>query len=636
MPALSVRVLTVILGLVCIPCDIYAQRLMENLGRGVVAIHQDDDKIFVSWRVLGLDPDSIAFNVYRSTGGADAVKINPKPIDKVSFFVDEKPDLAQDNVYSVKPIVNGKEQPASGSFKIPANSKPQPYISVPVQTPEGYVPGDSSVADLDGDGEYEIVVHMTGSGRDNSQGGVTDPPIIDAYKLDGTLMWRINLGKNIREGAHYTQLMVYDLDGDGKAEVACKTADGTIDGKGKIIGDANADYRNERGYVLAGPEFLTVFSGQTGAELATANYVPTRYPADPGNIRPSGDQMKQIWGDGYGNRGDRFLACIAYLDGKLPSLVMCRGYYTRTFLTAWDWRNGSLTQRWVFDSDKQGKEFAGQGNHNLAVADVDGDGKDEIIYGAMVVDDNGKGLYSTDLGHGDAMHVSDMDPENPGLEVGRIQERFSDAGLHMYDAKTGKILWKIPSTKAATTGGDKGEGPGRGLFLDVDPTHPGYESWARGAGMKGMWDAKGKQINPEASPASCNMGIFWDGDTLSELLDGVNISKWDWKTSKTHLILNGRSLGAAANNGTKNNPCISVDFFGDWREELIARSEDNKELRIFVSTIPTEHRFYTLMHDPVYRLSIAWQNVAYNQPPHTGFYLGADMPEPPKPDIRVK
>ncbi len=373
-----------------------AERQMENLGRGLVAVNQSDGRVYVSWRMLGTDPEDVAFSLYRIGGSRDPLKLNDQPITQSTNFVDESADRSESNSYFVRPVTEGKEQPPSASFTLPANAPAQPYLSIPLQTPEGCTPNDASAGDLDGDGEYEIVLHQAPRGRDNSRGGFTDPPILEAYKLDGKFMWRINLGKNIREGAHYTQFMVYDLDGDGKAEVACKTADGTVDGLGKAIGDPAADYRNESGYILDGPEFLTVFDGETGAELVTTDYIPAR-----GNVRD--------WGDDYGNRVDRFLACIAYLDGERPSLVMCRGYYTRSVLAAWNWRDGKLTNIWIFDSDDGtpgNREYRGQGNHNLSVADVDGDGKDEIIYGACAIDHDGTGLYSTGLGHGDAMELS--------------------------------------------------------------------------------------------------------------------------------------------------------------------------------------------------------------------------------------
>lgn len=599
------------------------QRLMEYLDRGVVATRDNEGNVFVSWRLMGTDPEALQFNVYRALDGGPAQKLNSTPIAKSTSFTDSLRDTLRRRTYFVKTVLKGKETGQSPSFSL--NPGSVPYFSIPLQTPTGYAPNDGSVGDLDGDGSYEIVIHQAGRGRDNSHPGFTDPPIFQAYKLDGTLLWTINLGKNIREGAHYTQFMVYDLDGDGKAEVAMKTADGTIDGRGRVIGDSTKDWRNERGFIMAGPEYLTIFDGLTGAALATTDFIPPRHPA---TLTPTPEQMKSVWGDGNGNRMDRFLAGVAYLDGKTPSLIMTRGYYTRSVLTAWNWGKGSLFHQWTFDSAEPGnRAYAGQGNHNLTMADVDGDGKDEIVYGSMTIDDNGKGLYSTGLGHGDALHVSDLDPQRLGLEVFGIQERFDDAGANFRDARTGEVIWKKASVKA----GEDGEGPGRGLALDIDPRYPGYECWVAGAGITGMFDARGNKI-ADRTPA-CNMGIFWDGDLLSEVLNGTTVDKWDYERAQTRLLLNAADYQCRSNNGTKSNPVLSADILGDWREELIYRTADNKELRIFSTTIPTDYRIYTLMHDPQYRLSIAWQNVAYNQPPHTGFYFGAGMAKPPKPNI---
>lgn len=327
-----------------------AQRQMEKLGRGVVALQQKDGAVVISWRLLGTEPETTAFNVYRAVGTQSPVQLNSKPLTGPTLFGDPKPDSKE----------------PSAPFKLVSEADPMPYLTVPLKTPPGYAPNDASIGDIDGDGEYEIILHQVGRAKDNSQKGETDPPILQAYKLDGTLLWSINLGKNIREGAHYTQFMVYDLDGDGRAEIACKTADGTTDGKGKVVGDANADYRNENGYILKGPEFLTIFDGLTGAALATTNYIPPRHPTN--GLDPSSDELKETWGDGYGNRNDRFLACIAYLDGVRPSLVMCRGYYTRTVLAAWNWRDNALTPVWTFDSDDpaypENKPLGGQGDRD--------------------------------------------------------------------------------------------------------------------------------------------------------------------------------------------------------------------------------------------------------------------------------
>jgi rhamnogalacturonan endolyase len=613
---------------ICFVTSLQAQRRMEYLDRGVVSVRQPGGKVFVSWRLLGTDPGDISFNVYRSTGNQKPVRLNKVPVTATTSFVDADADTLKARTYSVKAILKGKEVAATEKAFV-LSPGPAPYLSIPLQTPAGYSVNDGSVGDLDGDGNYEIVIHQAGRGRDNSQAGPTDPPIFQAYKMDGTLLWSINLGKNIREGAHYTQFMVYDLDGDGKAEVSMKTADGTIDGAGKVIGDSTKDWRNERGYILSGPEYLTVFDGMTGKALASTDYIPARHS----KLNPTTEELKDVWGDGYGNRVDRFLAAVAYLDGKLPSLVMTRGYYTRSVLAAWNYRDGKITHLWTFDSDDPSntanRAYRGQGNHNLSVADVDADGRDEIVFGAMTIDDNGKGLYSTGLGHGDALHVSDLDPSRPGLEVFDIQERFDDAGANFRDARTGEVLWKKASVKA----GEDGEGPGRGLALDIDPRYPGYECWVAGAGITGLFDCKGNKI-AERTPA-CNMGIFWDGDLSSEILNGTSVEKWDYENAGTVKMLEASQYNCVRNNGTKSNPVLSADLFGDWREELIYRTADNKELRIFTTSIPTTYRFYTLMHDPQYRLSIAWQNVAYNQPPHTSFYLGNGMSDPPKPNIAV-
>jgi rhamnogalacturonan endolyase len=594
-----------------------AQRQMEYLDRGVIAIRNSNDSVYIGWRLLGTEPNDIAFNLYRQSGNNKPVLLNKTPIKESTNFEDSRQDFSVDNSYFVKAILNGQEQKASKSFTIKANSPTQQYINIALRTPPGYTPNDISVGDLDGDGEYEIIVHQTGRSFDTPSPGISDIPIFQAYKMDGTFLWQISLGKNIREGAHYTQFMVYDLDGDGIAEFVCKTADGTIDGLGKVIGDSTKDWRsldkNNRstyGKILAGPEYFTIFSGRTGEALATTDYIPNRYPINGWNGH--GGNGKN---DSTGNRCDRFLACIAYLDGIHPSVVMCRGYYGRTVLAAWDWRNGKLTSRWVFDSKDGENPFSGQGNHNLTVADVDGDGKDEIIYGSMVVDDNGKGLFSTGLRHGDAIHVGVLDPGRSRLEVfgiHEIEEGTKGPGAAVYDAKNGKILYK----------GSIDQDVGRGVAEDIDPTNPGAEMWY--SGSNGLLNMKGERIGD--SPVSTNFVIWWDGDLSRELLDKNHIDKYNVGRLFT-------AEGCVSNNGTKVTPALSADLFGDWREEVIFRTADNKNLRIYTTTIPTHHRIYTLMHDPQYRLAIATQNVGYNQPPHTSFFLGTGMKQAPKPNI---
>ncbi len=590
--------------------NLHAQKVMERLSRGVVAVNEGGGKVFISWRLLATDAADVAFNIYRTTNNAQSKKINTTPITESTNYVDENVDTSQKNSYIIKSVVRGKETETSKAFVIAANVPVRQYLSIPLQTPKGYTPNDASVGDLDGDGDYEIILHQTGRARDNSQAGITDPPIFQAYKMDGTLLWTINLGKNIRDGAHYTQFMVYDLDGDGKAEIAMKTADGTVDGKGKVIGDSTKDYTNRDGKILDGPEYFTIFNGLTGEAMATTNYIPAR-----GDIGGWGGHGGNGGNDRSGNRVDRFLACVAYLDGKMPSVVMCRGYYGRTVLAAWDWRGGKLTSRWVFDSKDGDNPFSGQGYHNLSVADVDGDGKDEIIYGSMVVDDNGKGLFTTGLRHGDALHVSDLDPSRSGLEVfgiHEIEDNTKGAGVALYDAATGKILWS----------GSQDIDVGRGVAENIDPDNPGAEMWW--SGSKGLYNMKGEMIGP--NPPSTNFVIWWDGSLTRQLLDGNHIDKY-----KVGRIFTAE--GCSSNNGSKSTPALSADIFGDWREELMERTTDGKELRIFTTTIPTNHRMTTLMQDPQYRVSIAWQNVGYNQPPHLSFYVGEDMKKPPKPNI---
>ncbi|MET0464387.1 MAG: rhamnogalacturonan lyase [Chitinophagaceae bacterium] len=616
----------VTLSILLVSSSLFAQRRMEYLDKGVVAVRNMEGGVFVSWRLAGDEPGTLSYDVYRAKGSGSPEKLNKFRISNVTGFSYSEPDTIHKLSYFIKVFKGKKEIETSNPFVLDPGVRP--YFSVPLQTPAGYAPNDASVGDLDGDGQYEIILHQVGKSKDNSQAGFTDPPVIQAYRLDGTLLWTINLGKNIREGAHYTQFMVYDLDGDGRAELAMKTADGTIDGKGNMIGDSTKDWRNNSGYILSGPEYLTVFDGLTGEALHTIAYIPSRFDS---SLTPTPAQLKEVWGDGYGNRMDRFLAAIAYLDGKTPSLIMTRGYYTRSVLAAFNFRDRKLQHLWTFDSDNPStnRSFRGQGNHNLTVADVDKDGKDEIVFGAMTIDDDGKGFYTTGLGHGDALHVSDLDPSRPGLEVFDIQERFDDAGANFRDARTGEVIWKKASVKA----GDDGEGPGRGLALDIDPRYPGYECWVAGAGITGLFDCKGNKI--AGSTPACNMGIFWDGDVLSEILNGTHVDKWNYKEAKTVKLLDAADFQCVSNNGTKSNPVLSADILGDWREEVIYRSSDNKELRIFSTSIPTDKKFYTLMHDPQYRLSIAWQNVAYNQPPHTSFYFGQGMKNPPVPFISI-
>ena len=606
---------------------------VERLNRGVVAVVASGG-IYVGWRMFGdehdpADPSAIAYNVYRDGTKVATVTDSTNYRDTAGTATSS---------YSVRAVKSGVEQAASESVTPWA----QNYLRIPLQVPPaGTTPGspqcataneaytysanDGSVGDVDGDGQYEIFIKWDPSNaKDNSQAGCTGNVYIDAYKLDGTRLYRIDLGRNIRAGAHYTQFIVYDFDGDGKAEMAVKTAPGTQDGTGQLLklgpaatDDDNADYRSvsntggRTGFILTGPEYLTVFNGETGAEVATVAFDVPR-----GTV--------SAWGDDYGNRVDRFLATAAYLDDTgYASLVMARGYYTRTTLTAWNFRGGQLSQLWKFDSDTTpsdaaGKSYRGQGSHNLSVANIDDDLGQEIIYGAMAIDHDGKGKCSTGYNHGDALHVSDFIPSRPGLEAFMPNEDGTHPTYHLRDPNTCAIITEGPIVA--------GQDTGRAVAADVSPDNPGAEMWAAG-GTPLLDTATGKNVG--AAPASINFVIWWDADESRELEDGTTITKYG-----------GGSLQACSecsqNNGTKSNPTLTADLFGDWREEIIWRETNSSALRLYTTTAVTTRRIFTLMHDPQYRVAIAWQNVAYNQPPHPSFHIGSGMAVPPRPNIIVR
>jgi autotransporter-associated beta strand protein len=611
---------------------------MENLGRGVVASRTASNTAYISWRLLGHEAADTGFNLYRSRNGATPVKLNATPLTLTTDYRDTSAGFPQSVSYHVRTVVGGVEGAPSASFTLPGDAPTQQFIPIPMDKPPGgvtpsgeaydYLINDISVGDLNGNGEYEFIVKWDPSNaKDNAQSGYTGNVFLDAYTLAGTRLWRIDLGRNIRAGAHYTQFIVYDLDGDGIAEISCKTAPGTIDGVGNPVllagHNVNADYRNSSGYILAGPEYLTVFNGGTGAAMATVRYNVPRHPTTE---NPSGSQLNAVWGDSYGNRVDRFLAGVAYLDGQRPSLIMSRGYYTRTAIAAWDWRNGQLTLRWLFDTygNSALNGYRGQGNHQLAIADVDGDGRDEIIFGSMTVDDNGTGLYTTGLGHGDALHVSDFDPDRPGLEVFMPHESPGSnggIGASFRDAATGQVIWSTPAT------GDVG----RGVIMDLDPRFPGAEAWATNSGD--IYAADGSVVGPRGN-AFTNFAVWWEGGPIRQLMDNTTISRWNYAAGGGRQnILTAWQQGAAQSNGTKSTPALSGDILGDWREEVIWKNTDSTALLLFTTTVSASGRLHTLLHDPTYRMAIAWQNVSYNQPPHPGFFLGHDMPTPPRSPI---
>jgi hypothetical protein len=579
-------------------------RQMEKLNRGLTSVRSGSANL-VSWRLLGTEAMSTGFNVYRA-----GAKVTASPVTNSTNYLDS--GAAAGASYTVRAVVNGVEQADSE----PALQFTNGYLDLPLQVPSGgttpdgvaytYSANDASVGDLDGDGQLEFVVKWDPSNsKDNSQSGYTGDVFVDAYRLNGTRLWRIDLGRNIRAGAHYTQFQVYDYDGDGKAEVAMKTADATVDGTGRVIGSASADYRNSSGYVLSGPEFLTMFNGQTGAAMSTVNYDPPR-----GTV--------SSWGDSYGNRVDRFLAGTAYLDGTRPSLVMARGYYTRTVLAAWDFRNGSLTKRWTFDSNVSGSSYEGQGNHQLSIADGDHDGKDEIIYGSEAIDDNGAPLWNTRLFHGDALHVV-ADPGYSDLLVFKPHEHTDQPATSLVNARTGAVV-----VTQTSCGCDNG----RGVAGDVYAGNPGVEFWS--SAVSGLFSTRGTNLGRK--PGSTNFLAWWDADPVRELLDSTHIDKYG--TGGDTRLLTGSDV--ASNNGTKATPALSGDLFGDWREEVVWRTSDSHALRIYSTPTATTLRLWTLLHDPMYRVAIAWQNTAYNQPPHPGFFLGNGMSTPPQPNIYLR
>ena len=630
----------------------YARLKGERLDRGVVAFRTTADSVCIQWRYLPTDPQDITFDVLR-----DGKVIGHTSATAATFFMDANP-AASATVYEVKPSRSTSlNLPSStGTWTLPANA-PIGYLDIPLTppvaasegsaaAPEGshrgvsYNANDATMADLDGDGQMEIILKWDPSNsRDNSQSGITSPTILEALRLDGTSMWRVNLGPNIRSGAHYTPFIVADLDGDGCAELLVRTSDGTIDGTGAVLGDpaanhvrqpdtlayqANGNPREQfrgpgwpnnmdrkaarGGFVYKGPEWVTCFDGKTGRALSTVDYIPAR-----GNLRD--------WGDNYANRSDRFLAGCAYLDGEHLSALFCRGYYTRTGIAAYDFDGKGLSVRWVFDTNTpEWRSYAGQGNHNLRIGDVDGDGCDEITYGSMAVDHDGRGLYNTGFGHGDAMHLTAFSLD-AGLQLWDCHENKRD-GSDFRDARTGKVLFQILSNKDV----------GRCMAADIDPNNPGLEMWSSASG--GVCNVRGEVIDSTAR-IPINFGIWWDGDLLRELLDHERVSKYiplpnvsrqggegseetltgtpyDFSGSKSCVTLM-KMDECAFNNGTKSN------------EEVLTRTKDNRHLRLYITPIPTKYRFHTFLSDPVYRHSLVMQNVGYNQPTNVGFFFGADL-----------
>ena len=585
--------------------------IMEYLDRGIYAI-KSGNGMFVSWRYNANDSDDAEFRLYRD----DQLIYTSKAGEATNFWDAQG---SANSKYRVDTLRNG-EVISSENCRFTSGTN---YFDVPLNVPRGltmpdgstctYSPNDCCVGDVDGDGQYEIFLKWDPSNsKDNSQSGYTGNVYIDCYTLTGKQLWRIDMGINVRAGQHYTQMCVADFDCDGKAELITKTCDGTVDGTGKVIGDGSKNWVNSAGTILDGPEYMTLFEGSTGRALDTIEFPVLRGDATSATA-------KSTWGDNYGNRCERMNAAIAYLDGVHPSAVYGRGYYTRLSLSAFDVRDGKLVKRWVFDTgfDKSNPAY-GCGNHNVMVADFDNDGKQEVCMGACCIDDDGKLLWSTKQLHGDAMHIGDLDPNHEGQEV-FICHEDGKYGISLVDGRNGQIIWHYD--------GDKDTG--RCCADNIVAGNSGAEFWGSRP-ANAVFDVSGKQIGNKWP--STNFLIYWDGDLERELLDNITIT--DGKAINDYPVI-FTAEGCASNNGTKAVPCMTADLFGDWREELILRTEDNSKLRIWCTNTETKYRMDTLMHDMQYRMQCGCQQSSYNQPPHPSFYLGTEAPLPARPNIKL-
>lgn len=643
---------------------------MEKLDRGLVVIPSGSQR-FLSWRFLGTDDeDRTRFTILR----------NGKTVAARNLYQTSYTDKTAGSSYQIITLVDGVPVDTSKAVKPwsstsltismqrPAAGKTKPYTVTNTINKEKvtetytngqdytYSPNDCSVGDVDGDGEYEIFVKWDPSNaRDNSHGGVTGIVLIDCYKLDGTFLWRIDLGKNIRAGAHYTQYQVYDYDGDGRAELMCKTAPGSKDGEGNYVNQAATDERIKAasntkdwvsegvGRVNGGQEYLTVFDGLTGRAIHTIAYNPNRNAKSElseaaGTFNWDSRSGKSDLGS-YGNRGERYLAATAYIDGtdKPASAIFCRGYYSFAFVWAVSFDGTKLIPRWLHRSDNaNGSTYSvvtydangnastktytgnkptsgsgsgtmfGNGNHNISVADVDGDGYDEVVWGSSACDHDGRLLYGTGYGHGDAIHIGDHCPDRPGLEVFQIHEAGS-YGWDLHDAATGKILYSATGS----------EDNGRGIAGAFDTKVRGSLFWSAND-RQARSAVTGQTVS--SSSGSMNFRIYWDDDLYEELLDGNKIDKWNGNGTIRLTTLSGNTC-----NGTKNTPNLQADILGDWREEVILWNGTTNNLVLYTPTTKTNYRVPTLMHDHTYRMAICWQNSAYNQPPHLGYYLPDTM-----------
>jgi hypothetical protein len=589
---------------------------MEKLDRGLVAVKVAGG-VYLGWRMFGYEyskdsPASVAYNIYRGGDKLATVSDSTNYLDAAG---------TASSTYTVTAIVNGTEGAPCPAATPWAQNYLRIPISAPAASPSGasYSANDGSPGDLDGDGQYDIVLKWNPSdAKDDSSASITSNVFLDGYTLAGKRLWRIDLGPNIHAGPHYAEFVVYDFDGDGKAELAVKTAPGTKDGTGTFLhtgpaanDDDGAVYRNLSGDILTGPEYLTVFRGTDGAELATVNFAVGRWPVAEHAVSAA-------------SRTDSFLSAAGFISDTgagmaatgRPSILMARGIFTRTTITAWNWRDGLLTKVWTMDSNAAGNsKYAGQAAHSMMVADADGDGAQEIIWGPATIGSDGTPKCSTGFGLGYALHVGDLVPSRPGLEVFVVPGNGTLA-CDVHDALTCEVIAQIPAA---------GVDNGGGVADDIASGNPGAEMWSTGtAALYSATD--GSSVG--SKPDSTNFLVYWDADESRELEDGTSITKYGGGTLVT-------CAECASNNGAKSTPTLTADLLGDWREEIIWREADNTGLRLYTTTDVTARRIYTLMHDPQYRMQVTSEQTGFNQPPHVGFHIGNGMAQPPTPDIYV-
>ena len=617
----------------------------EKLGRAPVAVRTSKG-VLVSWRSLKADAPTLGFDVYRGT-----TKLTPSPITTSTNFMDEGGEAGA--VYTIK-STTGEEfttKAWDNMYTTIAVNRPPATKDASGGLTGRYRPDDISIGDVNGDGEFEMIIKwFPDNQRDSGKDGKASPTYLTCNRMDGTQLWRINLGHNIRSGNHTMTFLVYDFDGDGKAEMICRTAAGSIDGTGKYVSEAGADdikatdntktYQNSKGYVTGGEEFLTVFNGQTGAAMHTIWYRPNRVGNDSGAAT-----INSFWGDSYGGRAERFNAAVAYLDGQKPTAILQRGYYSQCFIWAVDWDGSVLKTRWyhrgtaknlwdVLDGNGNtvlsgtGKSSYGQGVHGISVGDVNGDGLDDICIGSATIGHDGRLLCSTGYGHGDAIHLGDLVPDRPGLEVMMPHEE-SPFGYDVHDATTGEVLVYATST----------EDNGRGLACDLIPSHKGSEFWS--SADNNLHACEDGSVLPGSKPDT-NFRIYWTGDPFDQSFDGrydsnknmcsPRIRAWNTYSKGLAVVQEFAAYGQPQTcNTTKATPCLQADFLGDWREELIMWqyesdwSSPTVKLMIFSTPQETKFRVPCLLEDHQYRMAVAWQNASYNQPPHLSYSLAESL-----------